>query len=108
MVIIIYNFSHHPLSVLRRVICDTFIFIKIVNKMPCIAQSSICIISKKRDNKKLSKEEIGEIAGQTKALVFHKVGDMARLQTDTIIIGAFINVTTVSFVGHYNYVMRNR
>ena len=39
------------------------------------------------------------------ALVFHKVGDMARLQTDTIIIGAFINVTTVSFVGHYNYVI---
>ncbi len=60
---------------------------------------------KEKNVQKLSKEEIGEIAGQTKALVFHKVGDMARLQTDTIIIGAFINVTTVSFVGHYNYVI---
>ena len=36
---------------------------------------------KEKNVQKLSKEEIGEIAGQTKALVFHKVGDMARLQT---------------------------
>lgn len=54
---------------------------------------------------KLSKEEVGGIVGQTKALVFHKVGDMARLQTDTMIIAAFIDVTTVNFVGSYNYVV---
>lgn len=60
---------------------------------------------KDKEVKKLSKEEVGEIAGQTKALVFHKVGDMARLQTDTAIIGAFIDVTTVGFVGTYNYVI---
>ena len=30
---------------------------------------------------KLSKEETGEIVNKTKALVFHKVGDVARLQT---------------------------
>ena len=30
---------------------------------------------------------------------------MARLQTDTMIIGAFIDVTTVGFVGTYNYVI---
>lgn len=54
---------------------------------------------------KLSQEEVGGIVSQTKALVLHKVGDMARLQTDTMIIGAFINVTTVSFVGTYNYVI---
>lgn len=54
---------------------------------------------------KLSKEEVGEIVSQTKALVFHKIGDMARLQTDTMIIGAFIDVTTVGFVGTYNYVI---
>lgn len=54
---------------------------------------------------KLSKEEVGEIAAQTKALMYHKVGDMARLQTDTAIIGAFIDVTTVGFVGTYNYVI---
>lgn len=54
---------------------------------------------------KLSKEEVGEIVKQTKALVLHKLGDMARLQTDTAIIGAFIDVTTVGFVGTYNYVI---
>lgn len=37
--------------------------------------------------------------------MYHKVGDMARLQTDTAIIGAFIDVTTVGFVGTYNYVI---
>ncbi len=55
--------------------------------------------------KKLSKEEVGEIIRQTKALVLHRIGDMARLQTDTAIIGAFIDVTTVGFVGTYNYVI---
>ncbi len=54
---------------------------------------------------KLSPKEVGEIVSQTKALVFHKVGDMARLQTDTMIIGAFIDVTTVGFVGTYSYVI---
>lgn len=60
-----------------------------------------------RDKKveKLSENEVGEIVSQTKALVLHKVGDMARLQTDTAIIGAFIDVTTVGFVGTYNYVI---
>lgn len=55
--------------------------------------------------KKLSKEEVGGITGQTKALVLHRVGDMARLQTDTMIIAAFIDVTTVNYVGSYNYVV---
>lgn len=60
-----------------------------------------------RDKKaeRLSKDEVGGIVSQTKALIFHKVGDMARLQTDTAIIGAFIDVTTVGFVGTYNYVI---
>lgn len=60
---------------------------------------------REKEVEKLSKEEVGEIVSQTKALVFHKVGDMARLQTDTMIIGAFIDVTTVGFVGTYNYVI---
>lgn len=54
---------------------------------------------------KLSKEEVDGIGKQTKALIFHKVGDMARLQTDSAIIAAFIDVTTVGFVGTYNYVI---
>ncbi len=60
---------------------------------------------KEKQTEKLSSEEVGEIVSQTKALMLHRIGDMARLQTDTAIIGAFIDVTTVGFVGTYNYVI---
>lgn len=56
---------------------------------------------------KLSKEETGEIITKTKALVFHKVGDVARLQTDSMIISGFINVTLSGFVDNYNMVMNS-
>lgn len=56
---------------------------------------------------KLTKEETGEIAAKTKALVFHKVGDVARLQTDSMIISGFINVTVVGFVDNYNMVVNS-
>ena len=56
---------------------------------------------------KLSKEETGEIVNKTKALVFHKVGDVARLQTDSMIISGFINVTLSGFVDNYNLVMNS-
>lgn len=60
---------------------------------------------KDKNVEKLSKEEVSGLVRQTKALMFHKVGDMARLQTDSMIIAAFIDVTTVGFVGTYNYVI---
>ncbi len=60
---------------------------------------------KDRNVVKLSKEETGDVINKTKALVFHKVGDVARLQTDSMIIGAFINVTLVGYVGNYNMVL---
>ena len=41
---------------------------------------------------KLSKEETREIVDKTKALVFHKVGDVARPQTDSMIISGFGNL----------------
>ena len=56
---------------------------------------------------KLSKEETGEVVAKTKALVFHKVGDVARLQTDSMIISGFINVTLVGYVGNYNMVLNS-
>ena len=62
---------------------------------------------KDKDVRKLSKEETGEIAVKTKALVFHKVGDVARLQTDSMIISAFINVTVAGFVDNYNWVLNS-
>ena len=62
---------------------------------------------KDKNVKKLSREETGEVVTKTKALVFHKVGDVARLQTDSMIISAFINVTLVGFVGNYNMILNS-
>ena len=59
------------------------------------------------DVEKLSKEETGEIVTKTKALVFHKVGDVARLQTDSMIISGFINTVLVGIVGSYNMVLNS-
>ena len=60
---------------------------------------------KDKQVKKLSKEETGEVVTKTKALVLHKVGDVARLQTDSMIISGFINVTVNGFVDNYNMIM---
>ena len=57
--------------------------------------------------KKLTKEETGEVVTKTKALVLHKVGDVARLQTDSMIISGFINVTVNGFVDNYNMIMNS-
>lgn len=62
---------------------------------------------KDRKADRLSKEETGEIVAKTKALVFHKVGDVARLQTDSMIISGFINVTVTGFVDNYNMVLNS-
>lgn len=60
-----------------------------------------------RDKKveKLTKEETDVVVTKSKALMFHKIGDVARLQTDSIIITWFIDVASVGFVGNYNYVI---
>lgn len=60
-----------------------------------------------RDKKveKLTKEETDVVITKSKALMFHKIGDVARLQTDSIIITYFIDVASVGFVGNYNYVI---
>lgn len=60
-----------------------------------------------KDVEKLTKEETGEIFTKTKALVYHKVGDVARLQTDSMIISGFINVTLSGFVDNYNMVINS-
>lgn len=60
---------------------------------------------KEKNVRKLSKEETDDIKRKTGALVCHKVGDAARLQTDTIIISSFINVTMSGFVDNYNKVI---
>ncbi len=56
---------------------------------------------------KLAKEESDEVWKKTKALVFHKVGDVARLQTDALIISSFIEVSMAGFVDNYNLVINS-
>ncbi len=58
-----------------------------------------------KDVKKLEKEETDIVVTKTKALMCHKIGDVARLQTDSIIISSFIDVGTNGVVGNYNYVI---
>ncbi|WP_130836096.1 lipopolysaccharide biosynthesis protein [Lachnoclostridium sp. Marseille-P6806] len=53
----------------------------------------------------LSKEERGEVWTKTRALVWHRVGDAARLQTDSVIISSFIEVTVSGMVDNYNQVI---
>ena len=60
---------------------------------------------KEKDVEKLSKEESDNVISKTKALVFHKVGDVARLQTDALIISSFIEVTMAGVVDNYNLVI---
>ena len=52
----------------------------------------------------LLNEEREEVWNKTKALVLHKVGDVARLQTDTLIISSFIEVGMAAVVGNYTMV----
>lgn len=62
---------------------------------------------KEKDIKPLSKEATDEVWSKTKALVFHKVGDVARLQTDAIIISSFIEVAMAGVVDNYNLVINS-
>ena len=55
----------------------------------------------------LGQEEKRDVIAKTKALVFHKVGDVARLQTDSIVISAFIQVAVVGIVDNYTMVMNS-
>ena len=56
---------------------------------------------RERNIKPLSKEETDTVWSKTKALVFHKVGDVARLQTDALIISSLIDVAVAGFVDNY-------
>lgn len=58
-----------------------------------------------KDVEKLTAEETQIVATKTKALICHKVGDVARLQTDKIIISSFVNVDTAAIVDNYVYII---
>ncbi len=54
---------------------------------------------------KLTRDETQVVATKTKALICHKIGDVARLQTDKIIISSFVNVDTSAIVDNYVYII---
>ena len=58
-----------------------------------------------RDVKPLTAEETQVVATKTKALICYKIGDVARLQTDKIIISSFVNVDTSAVVDNYVYII---
>lgn len=60
---------------------------------------------RERDVKKLEPEEKDIVVTKTKALMFHKIGDVARLSTDSIIITYFMNVVWVGIVGNYTLII---
>ncbi|MCH4191051.1 MAG: polysaccharide biosynthesis protein [Butyrivibrio sp.] len=53
----------------------------------------------------LTREETGVIVKKTKALMWIKIGDTARLQTDSIIITAFVSVATTGVVDNFTMVI---
>ena len=60
---------------------------------------------RERDVRKLDKKETDVVVTKTKALMFHKIGDVARLSTDSIIITYFMNVDWVGIVGNYTLII---
>ncbi|MCM1153944.1 MAG: polysaccharide biosynthesis protein [Roseburia sp.] len=60
---------------------------------------------RERKVEKLKKEEIDTVVTKTKAMMFHKIGDVARLSTDNIIITYFLNLDLVGLVGNYTYII---
>ena len=62
-------------------------------------------ILKEKDVQPLSKEENDSVVKKVKALMLHRIGDMARLQTDTIIISAFEGLVQVSYMGTYKMII---
>lgn len=53
----------------------------------------------------LSPTQLEPIKKNVKALVWHKLGDVAVNQTDSIIIAAFVNVTTLGLIANYNLII---
>lgn len=58
-----------------------------------------------KDVRKLEKAETDVVVVKTKALMFHKIGDVARLSTDRIIITYFLNLDLGGVVDNYNYII---
>ena len=53
----------------------------------------------------LTAEELAPIKKNVKALIWHKIGEISVNQTDSIIIAAFVNVTTLGLISNYNLII---
>lgn len=53
----------------------------------------------------ITDEELEPIKKNVKALIWHKIGDIAINQTDSIIIAAFVNVTILGMISNYNLIV---
>ena len=62
---------------------------------------------KEKNVTELSEKEKGEVVGKTKALMLHRIGDMARLQTDAIIISTCLGVVWVGLIGTYKMIVNS-
>lgn len=62
---------------------------------------------KEKEIQPLSKEETDVVVKKTKALMLHRIGDMARLQTDAIIISSFLGVVWVGLIGTYKLIVNS-
>ena len=58
-----------------------------------------------KDVKPLTKKQKDEVKAKTSALLWLKIGDTARLQTDSVIITTFIGVLTTGVVDNFNMVI---
>ncbi len=58
-----------------------------------------------REVRRLDREETQVVVAKTKALMLHKIGDVARLSTDSIIITYFMNVDWVGIVNNYTMII---
>ena len=58
-----------------------------------------------KEVKPLTKRQVNEVKDKTVSLMFLKIGDTARTQTDAIIISAFINVIYTGVVDNFNMVI---
>ena len=81
-----------------QLVQKVFVSIYLDKKYPLLREKNI---------EPLAKAESDEVWNKTKALVFHKVGDVARLQTDAIIITSFIQVKMAGYVDNYNLVLNS-
>lgn len=60
---------------------------------------------REKDIQPLTAGETQVVATKTRALICHKIGDVARLQTDKIIISSFVSVDTSAVVDNYVYII---